>query len=472
MEPSLPVDQTSEANKAKIYNFIIEQKVEELDELLSSENILPHEELSKGSGWTAFHWAAHANKKVSLEFLLKYTYKHHKDELESIIQTLNTDGMTPLMVAAIYGSKECFNLLNDAGGIDLDLKNNEGFTVKDLAIQYGHKHFEERVNRHASPLVPINHEFFNGPQSKAEKKEEIKEIEAAKSTAKTAVLEDKVKPAIKINYAISSQIHASIAALDLSKFRRLVEENDPEPNEDLSRSSGWTAFHYAAFHNAPKIIEYLIKRTYKKYKADGLVKFLALETNDGKTPVLVCCTYKAAEALKMFYQYGGFDPTKKDNIKYDALQYAKHYQSKECEEIILRHPQNKFIPVNENLFSGSINNTKHTIDALQGLASAAMANTTMAGSKGTKGQDGIELKDLGQEDSQPSLESLKTKIEDGFKRLHIKSLTTSFPAVKTIAVSKNGKNVAVGGNGNVILNYDTQMNTLLKLECTSNTFLS
>lgn len=86
-------------------------------------------DVTDDEGMTLFHYAAKVNAHEALGWLINST--------RSVISTQNTQGSTPLHLAAERGYRESAQLLRDAGA-DVAIRNHEGLTARDCAVKAEH----------------------------------------------------------------------------------------------------------------------------------------------------------------------------------------------------------------------------------------------------------------------------------------------------------------------------------------------
>lgn len=86
-------------------------------------------------GWTALHYAATGGHVLVIEFLLEHS---------AYIDAESSNGTTPLMMAAMYGSPESVKVLIQAGA-DLNLKNVLGMTALDFAVRANRQNAKELI---------------------------------------------------------------------------------------------------------------------------------------------------------------------------------------------------------------------------------------------------------------------------------------------------------------------------------------
>lgn len=81
-------------------------------------------------GWTALHWAVHENREAVVRVLLDH-------DAAAGVNTPDTAGSTPLLLAAEAGSEVLVRLLLERGA-DKDAVNRDGLSALTLAATGGH----------------------------------------------------------------------------------------------------------------------------------------------------------------------------------------------------------------------------------------------------------------------------------------------------------------------------------------------
>lgn len=98
-------------------------------------------------GWTALHYAASHTGDAALS-ILRQLLEH-----SAYIDAASPNGTTPLMMAARYGLSDAVTLLLDAGA-DPALKNQQGLTALDFALEAGRDRDVQRLQRAIVAKLP------------------------------------------------------------------------------------------------------------------------------------------------------------------------------------------------------------------------------------------------------------------------------------------------------------------------------
>ena len=116
MIPHLCVPRIIAREKAEVVRFLLTQPELQLDKRNST-------------GYTALHWACCNNRNVAVVRL----FCQDRRCTPSVVNIKNNDGMTPLMVAVYYGSREIVKEMEKVEGIDFDTKDKDGETLIEVA---------------------------------------------------------------------------------------------------------------------------------------------------------------------------------------------------------------------------------------------------------------------------------------------------------------------------------------------------
>jgi len=137
---------------------------------------------------------------------------------------------------------------------------------------------------------------------------------------------------------IKNKLHNAIKANDYTKVVEIIEENDIDPNEEISVSGhNWTPLHYAAHFNADQILEYLLNRTYQR-NANQFTEIVNSQTKEGWSPIMIASIYRAVECVAAFVKYGGIKTDLVDNEGKTPLALAEYYGAIYCYEILQNLP--------------------------------------------------------------------------------------------------------------------------------------
>jgi len=146
--------------KRELHDAIKNNDYNKTVQIIIKHSVDPHEEISApGFLWSPIHYACHFKCPKILEYLLIKAYSHYNSDYVSILNTSSKDGWTPVMVAGIYQSMECLNLLIKYGGIYTDLKDSNGKTASQLAEYYGATACFEML-KSLPPFIPIKPDAF------------------------------------------------------------------------------------------------------------------------------------------------------------------------------------------------------------------------------------------------------------------------------------------------------------------------
>jgi hypothetical protein len=127
----------SNAIKNKAHGHISKGELLQLDNLIKESSIFPQEEISQaGFYWNLLHYSAHFGAMHILEYLVKLIFFEQKENFENIINAKTVEGCSPLMIAAKYNKPDCIQVLIDAGGVKLGIRNKDGRTALHLANNY------------------------------------------------------------------------------------------------------------------------------------------------------------------------------------------------------------------------------------------------------------------------------------------------------------------------------------------------
>ena len=149
--PAYMLDLQQNSNKNQMHAAISAQKLDKVIKLSNLYNFQSHEECSvKGHFWNCMHYAAHFRSEKILEYWLKKTYKLFPEKFIEIINEKTCEGWTPLMIAGIYNSPKCIEILFKCGGIILHEKDDKGKTALELTSTFNNKECNEMIQKEIS----------------------------------------------------------------------------------------------------------------------------------------------------------------------------------------------------------------------------------------------------------------------------------------------------------------------------------
>ena len=92
----------------------------------------------KGIFWSSLHVAANLSNLTTFQILIQILYTQIKQKFVEILNAVNEEGNSCLMVALVQKKIEVVKfLVDELGGIDLNLKNIQDLSVLKLAKTYG-----------------------------------------------------------------------------------------------------------------------------------------------------------------------------------------------------------------------------------------------------------------------------------------------------------------------------------------------
>ncbi len=143
---------------------------------------------------------------------------------------------------------------------------------------------------------------------------------------------------------VKRELHDAIKSNDYDKVESVVVKYNIDGNEEIS-SPGyqWGPIHYAIHFKTPKILEYLLLRTYSRHAAD-YADILNAPSKDGWTPLMIAGIYGSIDCLRLLLKYGGIYSDVKDSNGKSAAELAEYYGAIPCFEILKALPKG-FLPI-------------------------------------------------------------------------------------------------------------------------------
>ena len=160
-KPTYALDFQQDSTKNQMHTAIRERKLNKVMKLSKIYNFLPQESCSiKGYFWNCMHYASHFQSEAILEYWLKKTYRLFPEQYVQIINEKTCEGWTPLMIATIYNSPRCIDILFKSGGIKLKEKDEKGKTALDLASIYCRSECEKIIQKEISKLSKMGFQDY------------------------------------------------------------------------------------------------------------------------------------------------------------------------------------------------------------------------------------------------------------------------------------------------------------------------
>mmetsp|Transcript_39524 Transcript_39524/g.35306 ORF Transcript_39524/g.35306 Transcript_39524/m.35306 type:complete len:178 (-) Transcript_39524:470-1003(-) len=127
--------------KMRMYRFIKEENIQEIQKMLPI--VKPQENLrTKGESFTCLHAAIYLNKPQSVQVILDYVKQVMPAEYRFIVNIPGYFNRTPAMMAAQYDRWDAFKTLLDNGEVDLNMRDVDKLSVRDIASRASQKCIE------------------------------------------------------------------------------------------------------------------------------------------------------------------------------------------------------------------------------------------------------------------------------------------------------------------------------------------
>lgn len=152
---------------------------------------------------------------------------------------------------------------------------------------------------------------------------------------------------------VKVELYNAIEADNFDKLESLVKQNNIDINEDISIGGDQrNCLHFAAQFNRPRILEFLLKKTYQS----GPEYYIGVVNNrdiKGMSLLMLASQYNAFECLELLIKYGGIKTDLVDNENRTALEIAEVNEAKFCfdklkdlpsgilqvDEVLLKHEE-------------------------------------------------------------------------------------------------------------------------------------
>jgi len=164
--------------KFLLHSLIQSRNYKEFVQQMELHDVDPHEEISvEGYNWTCLHYAAHFNAASILEYLIKRAFDRNKERFLEIINTQTIEGWSPLMIAVIFKSYQCLEVLLKYGGCHVDLTDKTGKTAAKLAECYGSYECLKALKGQGTGILPVKYQYLIEDQHQDfEKDPELEEL--------------------------------------------------------------------------------------------------------------------------------------------------------------------------------------------------------------------------------------------------------------------------------------------------------
>ena len=220
--PSYVLEKQTNSIKNQVHGAISKRDLKNLKRIVRLFRVDPNEELSvKGYFWTGLHYAAHFKAEDILEFMIKLVYRLNPDKFLDVVNVKTKEGWTPAMIACIYKSDKCLDILFKYGGVRLKLTDKHGRNLMELAKYYRAiecqallaKVFDEYKD---AETTPVNYQLL----------EKVESIDAFYNESQPD--ENEQKPVIDEKF--------------IKKQRKLHLEGEPNPSVICLSQLGWIKY--------------------------------------------------------------------------------------------------------------------------------------------------------------------------------------------------------------------------------------